>query len=239
VPNRANSGVANQSAAQPNWLLWSLLLGIPTAIVLFIAFRKLRGAAAPENVLENDTVTVSKVQVALLAQARQIQSELSNLIENYDPNTPEGLLQQLQESALALLRTPENWTHVLASSQVVKDRESAEELFNQLAIEERSKFSVESLVRVGGKISRQQVQLDPDEAPASYIVVTLLVGTAHDQPLFDSIRTTEDLQAALEKIAALPADYLMVFALLWSPQEATDSLTYDELLTEYSDMVQL
>ena len=239
VPTTSTGATANQtSSGGVPWLVWALLLGIPTAIVFFIAYRMLRGRSGG-SVLDNDTVTVSKVQVALLAQARQIQSELSALVEQYDPNTPEGLLQQLQESALALLRTPENWTHVLASSQVVNDRESAETLFNQWTIAERRKFSVESLVRVGSKVSRSAVPLDRDEAPASYIVVTLLVGSAHDQPLFGSIRTSEELQAALEKIAALPADYLMVFSLLWSPQDAADSLTYDELLTEYSDMVQL
>jgi uncharacterized membrane protein len=70
-------------------------------------------------------------------------------------------------------------------------------------------------------------------------VVTLLVGTAHDKPLFNQIRTTEELTEILEKLASLSSDHLMVFELLWSPQDARDSLTYDELLTEYTEMVQI
>lgn len=40
-------------------------------------------------------------------------------------------------------------------------------------------------------------------------------------------------------MASIRSDYLMVFELLWSPQTETDSLTYDELLTEYTEMVQI
>ncbi len=35
------------------------------------------------------------------------------------------------------------------------------------------------------------------------------------------------------------SDYLMMFELIWSPQVETDSLTYDELLTEYTNMAQI
>jgi uncharacterized membrane protein len=190
--------------------------------------------------LENNTVTVSKVQVALLAQARETQLELNRIGTQIDTSTSEGLQELLQESVLALLRTPENWSHALGSSQTVKSLEAAEALFNQLAIAERSKFSVETLTNVGGNKKRyQEFKPDPDKGPASYIVVTLLVGTAHDQPLFQQIRTTEELKDVLQKLASLPADYLLVFELLWTPQEETDSFTYEELLTEYADMMQI
>jgi uncharacterized membrane protein len=213
-------------------------------VVFFLVYLGIRaarnaGGGAVSNELSNDTVTVSKVQVALLAQARYIQTELTKLSLEVDTSTHEGLVQLLQESALALLRSPENWSHVLGSSETVKTLTEAEALFNQLSIAERSKFSVETLTNVGGRINRKAFKPDPDEDPASYIVVTLLVGTAHDQPLFSEIRTADGLKAVLEKLASLPSDYLMVFELLWSPQEETDSLTYDELLTEYSAMIQI
>jgi uncharacterized membrane protein len=40
-------------------------------------------------------------------------------------------------------------------------------------------------------------------------------------------------------LAGLPSDYLMTFELIWSPQDPSDSLTDDELLTEYSDLIQI
>jgi len=197
------------------------------------------GAASVGGELDNNTVTVSKIQVALLAQARTIQTDLTRFSLEVDTDTPAGLYQLMQESILALLRSPENWSHVLASSETVKSREAAEALFNQISVAERSKFSVETLSNVGGKVYQRDFKPDPEEDPASYIVVTLVVGTAHDRPLFDKIQTETVLKESLQKLAAIPADYLMVFELLWSPQDAQDSLTYEELLTEYTDMAQI
>lgn len=256
--DRTNTGITTQPNAtnvpqsqtddDGSWVFGLLILLGIGAIGLFVTFFILRtflnmaggGDRAGSRELDNDRVTVSKVQVALLAQAREIQLQLTNLSLQIDTGTPAGLLQLLQESALALLRTPENWSHVTGSSQTVSDLTEAETLFNRLSIAERSKLSVETLTNVGGRVNRHQgFKPDPDEDPAAYIVVTLLVGTAHDKPLFDTIRTTVELTTVLESLAAMPAEYLKVFELLWSPQQSTDSLTYDELLTEYSDMAQL
>lgn len=248
APNHSSNPANSQTSSDDGWIMGLVFLAILGGVTFFVVFlilrslkRSMSGSAGMRGAgeLDNDTVSISKIQVALLAQARQVQTELTEIVENYDPETPEGLLGQLQESALALLRTPENWSHVQTSSQSVRGFDEAQRVFEQISIAERSKFSVESLVRVGSKVTRRAIKLDPDEAPASYIVVTLLIGTAHDKPLFDEIRTTEQLTLALEKIATMPSDYLMVFELLWSPQDPSDSLTYDELLTEYSDMAPL
>ncbi len=206
--------------------------------VFYLIKRALSGSVT-QTELGNDTVTVSKLQVAMLAQAREIQARLSEISLEVDTETPEGLHWLMQESVVALLRTPENWTHALASSQAVKT-EAAEQIFNQISVAERSKFSAETLVNVRGVNRKQKpIAIDPEKEPAAYIVVTLLIGTEHDKPLFGQIRSQAELQTALEAIAAIPPSHLLIFELLWSPQAETDSLTYDELLTEYSDMVQI
>jgi len=198
------------------------------------------GGYATASELDNDIVTVTRLQVALLAQARYIQENLTELTEKADTSSQVGLAQLLQESVLALLRAPENWTHVRVSSQTVKSREQAGQIFQEMSIEERSKFSAETLANVGGRVQRQALSKNDDDAPASYIVVTLILGTADDRPLFsDKILSAEDLQAALKRIGSISPDYLMVFELLWSPQDSADSLTYDELLTEYQGLVQI
>jgi uncharacterized membrane protein len=202
------------------------------------ASHSVNGGIGGNPELDKDIVTVSKLQIALLAEARSIQSQLSQVSLSADTATPEGLVRLLQESALALLRTPENWAYVSASSQAVH-RHQAEQIFNRLSIEERSKLSVETLVNVGGRTSRQQVHPDPSEDPAAYIVVTLLVGTEDDKRLFGEVWSREALQQALKRIAAVTSNYLLKFELLWSPQLETDSLTYDELLSEYTTMVQI
>jgi len=198
------------------------------------------GGYAAASELDNDIVTVTRLQVALLAQARSIQESLTELTEQADTSSQVGLSQLLQETVLALLRSPENWTHVRVNSQTVKSREQAGQIFQEISIEERSKFSAETLANVGGRVQRQAMPKNDDDAPASYIVVTLIVGTADDRPLFsDKILSAQDLQAALKRIGSIPPEYLMVFELLWSPQESADSLTYDELLTEYQGLVQI
>jgi uncharacterized membrane protein len=189
--------------------------------------------------LYNDILTVSRVQVALLAQARTIQADLNQLADQISTDTPEGLLQLMQESALALLRSPENWSHASASSTVVKGFEKANALFSQLSVAERRKYMVETLSNVGGRRARKSYTADPDQGPASYIVITLLVGTAHDNPLFKSVHSVQELQQILEKLAAIPAEYLKVFEIIWTPQDPADTLSYDDLLAQYPDMIQL
>ncbi len=230
----------NSSSTSTPWYVWLILLLISGTITYFII--RALFFVSNSNVakdLGNDTVTVTKLQVALLSQAREVQSRLTELSLEVDTDTSEGLLTLLQESALALIRTPENWTHVCSSSQSVK-RDQAEGVFQKLSLAERIKFSHESLVNVGGRVSQRQVPIaSPDKDPSAYIVVTLLIGTDHDKPLFGEIRNTQELRTALEAIAAIPESHLLVFELLWSPQADSDSLTYDELLTEYTDMIQI
>lgn len=188
--------------------------------------------------IDNNIVTVSKIQVGLLAQARAIQTQLSKYSLNTDTENPEELAQLLQEVALTLLRTEENWTHASASSKTVRNREEAQAIFTQLSVEERSKFSAETLTNVNG-IRRTQDNSKQDNEPGTYIVVTLLIGTENDRPLFGDVYSAKELKQALERIAATPPEYLTVFELLWTPQSETESLTYDELLTEYTKLMQI
>jgi uncharacterized membrane protein len=190
------------------------------------------------NELDNEIVTISKLQVALKSSAISLQGELSELTLEADTETAQGLRKLLEEAALALLRNTENWTHVLGDSQTIDRREEAEIVFNQFSLEERSKFSTETLTNVDGKIrQREVVESDRNVETPTYIVVTLLIGTADDRPLFSQIDSAQAMEEALKKVASMRSDYLMVFELLWSPQVETDTLTEEELATEYADLV--
>ncbi len=200
-------------------------------------------AGNPSNInkeRDNDKVTVSKIQVALYAHTPNLQEDLSELSLRVDTDTDEGLYELMQESTLILLRNPEYWTHAVNVSESVHI-DAAEQVFQKYSIAERSKFSQETLSNVVGNIKQRSYQMSEEEQDeiASYIVVTLILGTAHDRPLWDEIKTIDELQKALETLASIREDYLMVFELLWSPQSTEDSLTNDELLLEYTDMIQL
>lgn len=240
-PSNPYQNTNSASSSGVPWYVWAIILLAGGTVVYFIiwSFIILSKQGGAGSDLENDTFTVSKLQVALLAQAREVQARLTELTLEVDTDTSEGLMTLMQESALDLMRTPENWTHVSASSQSVH-RDQAEAVFNKLSLEERTKFSEETLVNVRGRVTQRSTAIaSPDKDPSAYIVVTLLIGTEHDQPLFGEIRNIQELRQALEAIASIPASHLLVFELLWSPQADTDSLTYDELLAEYSNMIQI
>jgi uncharacterized membrane protein len=188
--------------------------------------------------VENDIVTVSKLQVALSNSAHSLQSELSQLTLEADTETTQGLKKLLEDTVVALLRNTKHWTHIFGSSETISNREAAETVFNRLSIQERSKFSAETLSNVDGKISQREIIApEPNQGDATYIVVTLLMGTADDRPLFAPIEMAGEMQEVLQNVAAMQLDYLMVFELLWSPQVQTDTLTQSELATEYGELV--
>lgn len=220
-------------------LLVLLVGGGGVGLLLWFLIRN-RGADSPLDELGNDIVSLSKIQAALVANADSLQQELSDLVLQTDTSTPEGLCILLQEGALLLLRHSDSWTHVYSESQTVPNLDVAQKVFNQLTISERSKLSSETLVNVGGRLTQKAVPQPPvDEGPAAYIVVTLLIGTAHDKPLFTDIRDEHALQQTLQDIASMTSDYLFTVELIWSPQDESDSLTYDELLVEYTELLQI
>jgi uncharacterized membrane protein len=201
------------------------------------------------NELTNDIVTVSQLQVALRADGYGVQTRLTELGENADTSTPEGLFELLQQVAKLLLERSSHWTHVLASSETVYSREEAETLFTQRSIQERSKFKVETFSNVDGVIREQPVSSEPtatDAAPRNsgsnrahktYTVVTLLLGTADDQPLFGEIYTTSVLRDVLQDVSMMRAPYLLAFELLWTPQSANDVLGEADLAADYRDLI--
>jgi uncharacterized membrane protein len=196
-------------------------------------------AAGSQSELLNDIVTVTRLQVALLAGARELQRDLDRIALSADLNTSAGLTAQLRETVLALLRHPDYWTHVRAESQTVAGRERAAELFERLSIQERSKFTVETLVNVGGEVQRRAMPSAPSDEVASHIVVTLLLGTADDRPLFAAVNSAADLRAVLQRMGSISPAYLLVYELLWTPQDPSDSLGADELIASYPDLVTL
>jgi uncharacterized membrane protein len=220
-------------------LVGLILVGGVGLAVWYLMWAKKGRSSSGNRELDNDIVTVTKVQVGLLAEGKAIQMQLAEIAANADLSTPEGMQEHVQEAVLALLRMPENWSHVRTSSMTYKTREQAKTEFEKLSITERTKYTEETLSNVAGKIMQKEYTLDPDKEPASYIVVTLLLGTADDKPLFDEVRSTQALEAALKRISSVSPEYLLIFELIWTPEAEGDSMTYDELLMEYSDILQI
>lgn len=228
--------------------IFSILIFFAIANFLVQTFRRVSSGEGEEvGYSSNPPVSVTRLQVGLLAQARGLQSELNKIAESADTNSPEGRAEVLQEASLALLRHPEYWVYAGGGTQQVK-LTAAESQFNRLSLAERSKFSEETLSNVNNQLkaalNREALptadQLDNptqliSEGPGEYLIVILLAATLgkFDIP---EINSSDDLRQALRRIGGIPGDQLLAIEVLWTPQAEGDTLTSDDILAEYTDL---
>lgn len=217
------------------------------ALVNFVV-RSFRSAGVGEDGFgdtysANPTVSVARLQVGLLAQARELQEDLNRLATTADTGTSAGLSKILQETTLSLLRNPEYWAYADAESDQTKLL-AAEQAFNQLAIAERSKFTGETLSNVNAQLSQAKSKAINStgelaeagmEAPGEYIVATILVASQSKINL-PTINSVEDVRRAINQVGAISGEQLMALEVLWTPQASGETLTADELIAEYPNL---
>lgn len=228
-----------------------IFVAITVASFLLQTFRRINGG--DDSGLEpdsNPTVSIAQVQVGLLSSARSLQSDLNRIGASANTNSTEGLTQVLQETTLALLRHPEYWVYAGTEAQQTR-LGTAEAQFNRLALSERSKFTEETLSNVNSQLQLKAVNNESSEltlnegnptlvaqpvsAPGEYLVATLIVA-AQGKLQLPTINNTEDLRRVLSQIGAISSDRLLAVEILWSPQDATDTLTADDLLSNYANL---
>lgn len=223
--------------------LFGFLIMIAIAGFLFRSFQGAIGGGSGGSdrlapVTSSSQVAIAQIQVGLLAGARSLQSDLESLALRANTNSKAGLANVLQETTLALLRHPEYWAYGSAEAQRVSWG-TAENAFNRLTLMERSKFSGEGVSNVDGQVrqaSRTATAIDPlSQAPAEYIVVTLLVATTTRLNL-PVLNSTSDLQQTLRQIGAVGSDNLLAVEILWSPDSESESLSRDDLMANYPDL---
>ncbi|WP_126146599.1 DUF1517 domain-containing protein [Synechococcus elongatus] len=221
--------------------LFGFLIMIAIAGFLLRAFQNASGGEGNNARLapvSNSQVAIAQVQVGLLAGARSLQRDLESLAMRANTNSKTGLANVLQETTLALLRHPEYWAYGSAEAQKVTWG-TAENAFNRLTLMERSKFSGEGVSNVDGQVkqaTRTATAIDPlSQAPAEYIVVTLLVA-ATTQLRLPALNSTSDLQQALRQIGAIGSENLLAVEVLWSPDSESESLTRDDVMANYPDL---
>ncbi len=182
----------------------------------------------------NPKVTVAKVQVGLLAEAKELQKELNELAQRADTGTPSGRAKVVQEASLSLLRHPEYWVYATGEANVSR-LEDAENQFNRMALSERSKYSEETLSNVESQLHRSQSQTTTADRPSEYILVTLLVGI-QGKIDFPEINNANNLRQALRQLGSANSDNLLAVEVIWTPQAEEDTLSDDDLLAAYPDL---
>lgn len=224
--------------------LFSILILIAVANFLVSSFRNIAGDGEGLNLggssydqnSANPAVTVNKIQVGLLAEARGLKADLDRIAQTGNTASSTGLAKVLQETNLALLRHPEYWVYASAESEQTR-LVSAEAKFNHLALTERSKFQAETLSNVKQQIQDNNGILTKaadalTQAPGEYIVVTLVVAAQGKQKLPD-IKSDQDLRQALNQVGSVSSDQLLALEVLWTPQAESDTLSADDLVAAY------
>lgn len=226
--------------------LFTILIFIGIANFLVSSFRRVTSEGEQQGYTGSSTISVGRVQVGLLAEARSLQGELDQLARTANTGTASGRAQVLQEATLALLRHPEYWIYAGADSQQTS-LESAEAKFNQLSLAERSKFTEETLTNVNSQLRQAadrsllgvgkggDLVAAENQGPSEYIVVTILVGVEGKMQL-PVVKSSDDLRQALRQIGGVSSEQLLAFEILWTPQAAGDTLTSDDVLVGYPDL---
>jgi uncharacterized membrane protein len=229
--------------------LFSILIFITVANFLVRSFRNAQFGNEDEYGVSSPQVSVARLQVGLLADARNLQADLNRIAETANTSTKEGLTQVLQEATLSLLRHPEYWIYGASESRQAR-LESAEAEFNRLALIERSKFSEESVSNYNNQLKRagDRPSSSSDlaksgtaalaEAPGEYIIATVLVATQGKLNL-PSISSDQDLRRALSQIGSVSSDDLLAIEILWTPQAEGETLSADEVVAEYPNLQRL
>jgi uncharacterized membrane protein len=226
--------------------LFSLLIMVAVGGFLLNTFRRVAGGDSFEGGdTYNPQVSIAQIQVGLLADARSVQSKLDQLAETVTADTASGRMHLLQETSLELLRHPEYWTYGKTGTQQAKlDR--AEAVFNQLSLNERGKFTTETLSKVNNQLRQagsnsalnstgELATVEQEQERAEYIIVTLLVAATRSLEL-PKINGESDLRQALQTLGSLDASAIVAIEAIWTPQANGDALTTDDILTYYPDL---
>jgi uncharacterized membrane protein len=192
------------------------------------------------SALSRGPVSLVQVQVGLLPAAKDLQADLRRLATTADTGTTSGLRQVLQETTLSLLRNPELWVYANTEAAQVPAT-SAEDTFNRLSMQERSKLRKEMLSNVSGR--RDQVlpvaeRQDSGEVGSDYIAITLLVASRNRMLLKDT-NTAEALREALQQLGAISENDLIALEVIWQPEGIGEVLSTEELLTAYPQLQHL
>jgi len=222
--------------------LFTLLIFIAIANFLVRSFRSVGDGSddsTPYASSTNPSVSVVKLQVGLLAQARSLQDDLNRIAVTADTGSSQGLAQLLQETTLSLLRHPDYWAYAASEDKQTRLL-SAEAEFNRYTLAARSRFSEETLSNVNSQISQAQPKTalpgdGLEAAPGEYILATLVVATQGKLNL-PNINSSDDLRRALSQVGAVSSDNLLAVEVLWTPQQSGETLTADEMIAEYPEL---
>ncbi|KAL7614854.1 hypothetical protein Lser_V15G06741 [Lactuca serriola] len=229
----ASSGVGSTVGLQPSvgdelgfgasmMMLGSILTVVAFCLVVFNTERK----------------SVLKLQVGLSGTSRSLQKDLNRIAKTANRYSPEGLSSVglsylLQETTLALLRHPDFCISGYSSVYTKRSINEVENQFNQLCIEERGKFAVETLVKINNIGKQHATTQIYKDFRNEYIVITIIVAAEGGYNL-PTINSSAKLKEALIKLATIPSSRVKALVVLLTPPNENDAVTEQKFLEDYS-----
>lgn len=184
-----------------------------------------------------ERLTVAKLQVGLLASARDLQRDLERIALRADTTTSSGLHYVLQETVISLLRNPDFAIYGYARSGIERSAEDAEARFNKLSLEERGKFERETRVNVSGRqssgITRKIDQRGALNRPISELIVVTILVAADGRFKLPKVTDRSSLVDALTTLGGIPASSVLAVEVLWTPEEEDDFYTVEDIVQDY------
>jgi uncharacterized membrane protein len=169
--------------------------------------------------------------------ARDLQKRLEELGVSAD--SPEGLAKALRETALALNRRKDEVEGAAITTKEKINIAEAEQLFENAVTKARSRYQVDTFSSEQGKVRRSQAPADTGkEGILEFLVVSFVVGTT--QPMtFPKLTDRKSLEEVLFKLSSVPASQLAALEVVWTPGDPNDSLTRDDLMAAFPEIVML
>lgn len=202
------------------------------------------GAVTSGTSVLGSGTSVVRLSVALDVPNRDdpnsLLSVLDRLAATAKTDSRKGVQNLTSQVALELLRRKSSIQSAASVYKHMKDDRAAQRTFNQWSVQERSKFEQENISKFGGidnsRIRGRDISGSSDKATMA--VVTLVLSIQGDSTAVPMIRSIQDVENALRKIAAdvKVDDCLTGAEILWTPEDRNEVLTRMDIIADYPEL---
>eukprot|EP00287_Rhodomonas_sp_CCMP768_P011139 CAMPEP_0196718308 /NCGR_PEP_ID=MMETSP1091-20130531/1535_1 /TAXON_ID=302021 /ORGANISM="Rhodomonas sp., Strain CCMP768" /LENGTH=410 /DNA_ID=CAMNT_0042058929 /DNA_START=65 /DNA_END=1297 /DNA_ORIENTATION=- len=189
-------------------------------------------------------ISVAKIQVAVHCDSRgptSLLGTVSRLAEG-DTYSQAGVSSLISDTALALLRRESDWISASLDTKETPDPDQAEEFFGQMSLAERSKVERETVNRVNGMDRSQNREAESSLSSIgkpTTAIITLIV--ALEGRKFPEVHDIPTLRSALSQLGSdvIENEGLLAGEVLWTPEEAWETIMPEDVPLSYPKLVPL
>eukprot|EP00286_Rhodomonas_abbreviata_P003592 CAMPEP_0181346982 /NCGR_PEP_ID=MMETSP1101-20121128/33631_1 /TAXON_ID=46948 /ORGANISM="Rhodomonas abbreviata, Strain Caron Lab Isolate" /LENGTH=353 /DNA_ID=CAMNT_0023459157 /DNA_START=82 /DNA_END=1143 /DNA_ORIENTATION=+ len=135
-----------------------------------------------------------------------------------------------------------DWLSASVETKLTKDADQAEEFFGQMSLAERSKVERETVNRVNGMDRAEDRQAENSlESIGKPTVAVVTVLVALEGRKFPEVTDVKTLREALSQLGSdvIESDGLLAGEIMWTPEEAWETILPDDLPLSYPKLMPL